>query len=233
MVVKGGFQILDGFLGNGEVRALLAQIDRYRGEHALPRIRRPGRPRPLDYFVIDGVAIAAGLPDVQRLRDRVNHVVNECCGRRLAPLNNARAAVNVNITPPGGAYRWHYDRNAVTAILYLNDVEGGETDLYPDYRVRTGARYSAVQRALDRLLQLTVTRRAFGRLETVRPEPGRMLVMKGSTSLHSVRPVTGTRERVAVILSYDDPDATFAIENDLDAYLYTRQQPVQKDPNYR
>jgi hypothetical protein len=46
-----------------------------------------------------------------------------------------------NITPPGGEYRWHYDRNAATAILYLNEVPGGETEMFPNYRLVF--RYSA------------------------------------------------------------------------------------------
>lgn len=37
--------------------------------------------------------------------------------------------------PPGGEYRWHYDRNAVTAILYLNEVPGGETEIFPNFRL--------------------------------------------------------------------------------------------------
>lgn len=227
-----GYHVFDAFLGGGEAGALLAQVDRYRAGHQLTRIQRPSGPRPLDYFVIGGVAIAEHLPELHRLRERVNRLVNGCCGQRLAPLANARAAVNVNITPPGGAYRWHYDRNAVTAIVYLNDVEGGETEMYPRYRVRIPARYSAVQRALDRFLQVPATRRTFGRLVTVRPKAGRVLVMEGNRCLHSVRAVNGTRERIAVILSYDEPEATFAIEKDLDAYLYTGEQTGPKDPNY-
>ena len=52
----------------------------------------------------------------------------------MAPIEDAVAARNINVTPPGGEYRWHYDRNAVTAIIYLNEVPGGETEIFANYR---------------------------------------------------------------------------------------------------
>jgi hypothetical protein len=49
-------------------------------------------------------------------------------------------------------YRWHYDRNAVTGILYLNEVSGGETEMYSGCRIYLG-RYkdTIAQRWLDKI----------------------------------------------------------------------------------
>ncbi len=50
--------------------------------------------------------------------------------------------------------------------------------------------------------------------------------------LHSVRPVRGAEDRINLILAYDEPGAPFAIEENLDTYLYTEQASAVSDPNY-
>ncbi len=188
--------------------------------------------RSLHYFVIDGHQVEQHLPEIWRLYHRVNDVINKACGRTLAPLENRRVGANVNITPHGGEYRWHYDRNAVTAIVYLNEVPGGETELYPKFRLRLKQRYSRLQHWLDRLLQLGLVRRIFGTLVMVAPRRGSLVLMAGNTCLHSVRPVGGDEDRINLILAYDEPGAQFAIEKNLDTYLYTEHASAASDPNY-
>jgi hypothetical protein len=227
-----GYCVEAGFLTPEACAHLLERIARYRATHEVPEVYRKVRGRSLHYFVIDGHQVEQYLPDVGRLYEQVNGVVNETCGRTMVPLENRRVGANVNITPPGGEYRWHYDRNAVTAILYLNEVPGGETELYPNYRLRLKQRYSALQRWLDRLLQAGSVRRVFGRRVVVTPRQGNLVLMAGNTCLHSVRPVAGDEERINLILAYDEPGAHFAIERNLDAYLYTEQASASSDPNY-
>lgn len=227
-----GYCVEAGFLTPEACAYLLGLIARYRAAHEVPEVYRKVRGRSLHYFVIDGHQVEQHLPDVGRLYEQVNRVVNETCGRTMAPLENRRVGANVNITPPGGAYRWHYDRNAVTALLYLNEVSGGETELYPNYRLRLRQRYSTLQRWLDRLLQVGLVRRVFGRRAMVTPRRGSLVLMAGNTCLHSVRPVEGDEERINLILAYDEPGARFAIEKNLDAYLYTEQASAASDPNY-
>lgn len=227
-----GYCVEDGFLPPEACDDLLAQIARYRAAHEVPEVYRKVRGRSLHYFVIDGGQVEAHLPAIWTLYERVNTVVTTTCGRVLAPLENRRVGANVNITPPGGEYRWHYDRNAVTAIVYLNEVEGGETELYPNFRLRLKQRYSVLQRGLDRLLQTRPVRALFGRLVVVKPRRGSIVLMAGNTCLHSVRPVGGTEDRINIILAYDEPGAQFAIEKNLDTYLYTEAEQAASDPNY-
>ena len=186
----------------------------------------------MHYFVIDGHQVEQHLPEIWRLYHRVNDVINKTCGRTLAPLENRRVGANVNITPPGGEYRWHYDRNAVTAIVYLNEVPGGETELYPNFRLRLKQRYSRLQRWLDRLLQAAPVRRIFGRHVMVAPRRGSIVLMAGNRCLHSVRPVEGDTDRINLILAYDEPGTRFAIEKNLDTYLYTEAEQASSHPNY-
>ena len=54
----------------------------------------------------------------------------------------------------------------------------------------------------------------------------------GNTCLHSVRPFGGAEDRINLLLAYDEPGAPFAIEKNLDTYLYTEQASASSDPNY-
>ena len=156
-------------------------------------------------------------------------------GAPLEPMAKSAVAVNVNVTPAGGAYRWHYDRNAVTLILYLNAVIGGAIELCPGYRILlpSGWATSRSQRALDGVLELRPLRRLAGQAVTIEPRPGRLLLMRGRRCLHSVQPVaSGSPERVAVVMAYDHPADSADPGEALDRYLYTASRATG-DPNYR
>ena len=229
-----GVQVMDGYLPRSRCRELLATIREYRRDHALPLIDRQDRGRSLRYMVIDGERIHSHLPEFEELYADVNAVVNRLAALALRPLANRGASVNVNITPPGGEYRWHYDRNAVTAILYLNESTGGETEMYPNYRVHLGKwKHTRVQRWLDAPLRRDLALRWFGSKLVVAPQPGRLLAMRGDRCLHSVRPVEGDGERINIIMTFDLPGAVFHVEKNLDPYLYSRESAPVFDPNYR
>ncbi len=227
-----GYCIADDFISAGQCQQLLAAIARYRQQHVVPVIERAAGQRPLHYAVIDGERIRAHLPEVLVLYESVNRWVNAVNGQPLVPLDDTKVACNINITAPGGAYRWHYDRNAVTAILYLNAVEGGETECYPGYRILLRGGQARWQRLLDRLLQMRLLRRVFGRHVVIAPTPGRLLLMRGNRCLHSVRPVSGDYDRINLVMSYDVHGARYAVADDLNAYLYQQDATSRGDPNY-
>jgi len=229
-----GFGAQASFLSEDDCSVLLNQIAVYRSTRELPEVYREARDRPLHYRVIDGERITTHFPDLVRLYERVNDIVNEAMGEELVLLADRRVGLNVNVTPAGGTYRWHYDRNAVTAILYLNAVPGGETEIYPNYRLfMEGARYSAFQRLTDRVLEMRPVRGLFGTLVQVAPEAGLLVAMRGNRCLHSVRPVEGDADRINVIMSFDRPGVQFAVAPQLDQYLYEAEAASKVDPNYR
>ena len=129
MLGKGGVQVVENFLAPSRCDELLEQVEKYRAHRELPLIVRRETDRSLYYRVIDGDQVCRFLPQVIQLYSETTHFARQICGLDLAPLENRAASVNINITPVGGEYRWHYDRNAVTGILYLNQVSGGETDV--------------------------------------------------------------------------------------------------------
>ncbi|MGK7874402.1 MAG: 2OG-Fe(II) oxygenase [Xenococcaceae cyanobacterium] len=230
--VKGYF-LKENFLSPQECEYFLKLISDYRQHFFISKIYRNIKPIPLSYSVIDGKGVKFHLPEIQKLYETVNKFINDLTNQQLFPLKDIKVGCNVNITEKGGTYRWHYDRNAVTAILYLNEVDGGETEFYPNYRIiLPKAKFSSFQNFLDQILQLRVVRETFGMRIVVKPHPGLLLVMYADKCLHSVRPVTGGSDRINIIMAYDMPNASFAIEDQLNTYLYSSKNVPVLDPNY-
>ena len=230
---KTGYVVLNAFLDVDECQAILKLIDSFRKQHTLSKINRPCKERSLKYWVINGTQISEHLPDVWRLYQNVNCVVNNIGVRNLAPLKDQLPAVNINIMNPGGEYRWHYDRNAVTALLYLNEVENGELELYPNYRVRISkSKFSSRQKHLDTLLKSKIVRNTLSQKISIKPCPGMMVIMRGDRCLHSVSPLKGEQERMNIVMAYDTSEAQFPIETELNSYLYTNQVAIPQDANY-
>ena len=231
-VTSHGYALADAIADRGECAQLATAITRYAEEHPLPLIERECGGRDLRYSVIDGEAIAASFPIIASLYDEMRDALSVATGREVVPLAAARAAMNVNLTAPGGEYRWHYDRNALTAIVYLTAVEGGDIELHPRYRLLLGRlRHSRLQRFVDRVLQLPLARALAGKPVVVAPAAGRIVAMSGDRCLHSVRCVErGTR--IALVFAYDYAGAKTAAAAELDRYLYTREATARRDPNY-
>ena len=232
---RAGYIVHDGFLEPAACRKTLAAVDQYRSTTDLPEIHREARGRALRYSMIDGHQIRDGLPDIWDLyTGPVQELISELAGEAMFPLDNVRAGVNVNIMPPATSeYRWHYDRTPMTAVLYLNEVKGGETELYPDLRVLlSDQRRARAQRLLDTMVRMRPVRSMRARKVVVSPKAGRLVAMAGNRCWHSVGGVEGQNDRINVILAYDRDGATFAAEEGLDSYLYTTDSTVQQDPNY-
>ena len=231
--IIGTCMVLENFATLDECAALGSHINEYRRQHELPVIERANGELPLRYAVIDGDQIAECLPDALRVYERTTRLVKQLWRGKIEPLVDRKVACNINITQPGGSYRYHYDRNALTAILYLNEIEGGETECYPDYRLPlAGSNHSTLQQKLDRVLQSRVVRSLVANQLLVRPRVGRLLIMQGNRCLHSVRPVRGKTDRLNIIMSYDRPNAQFDVADDLNAYLYSPAKTSTTDPNY-
>jgi hypothetical protein len=230
---KEGVAIQPHFLSAEECEKYCESVLALDRAVGLPLIERRVRERSLKYKVVDGLTITEALPEIDDLTKKVEEALERVCGPGLVPIDDALAARNINVTPPGGEYRWHYDRNAATAIIYLNEVPGGETEIFANYRLLLrGGRYQRIQQRLDGALRPRIVRRLFGHQKLVVPHQGTLLIMRGNTTLHSVREVLGSEDRVAVVLAYDFPGQGNQ-RSALNSYLYTSASPSEKDPNYR
>jgi len=228
-----GYFLQENFLSQTECDSLLQLITDYRQKNSVLKIYRNIKPIPLSRSVIDGKIIQSQIPEVQKLYEAVNQVINNLTNKQLFPLQDIQVGCNINITEKGGTYCWHYDRNAITALLYLNKVDGGEIEFYPNYRIiLPNAKFSRFQRVIDRVQQLSFFRHTFGKQIIIKPQPGLLLVMAGDKCLHSVRTVTEAKDRINIVMAYDLPNANFAIKDKLNTYLYSSEKFDNIDPSY-
>jgi hypothetical protein len=229
---KTGLALEPDFLSAEECEKYCQSVLALERSKGLPLIERQVRERSLRYKVVDGLRIAEALPEIDDLSRRVEEALERTCGPGLVLIEDLAAARNINVTPPGGEYRWHYDRNAATAIVYLNEVAGGQTEIFPNFRLlfRDG-RYQRIQRVLDDFVRIRIVRRLFGHQRLVQPRQGTLVIMRGNTTLHSVRAVLGTEDRIAVVLAYDFPGQN-NLRKSLNDYLYTSALHEEGDPNY-
>jgi hypothetical protein len=230
MQFSNALLVRDEFISATAAARALAAIENFRRRCPLPLISRPSGRRPLCYSVIDGQQIFTHLPEIRRLHARATRLVKRAFGDWIEPLADEQVACNINITQPGGSYRYHYDRNAITALLYLNETDGGETECYPNHRLHVS--HTFLQREIDRVFESEAVRRLFAHQVLVRPRTGRLLIMRGNRCLHSVREVGGNRDRVNVVMSYDVKGAQYANGELLNSYLYTHNHHQTGDPNY-
>jgi len=231
-----GCVVVENYLDAAQCEALLERIADFRKENPLPEIHRATKGRPLRYKVMDGEAIEGNFPFIWDLYNNdMLELVREQAGEDINLLSNLKVGVNVNImAPQGNTYRWHYDRNAATAILYLNKVEGGETVLFPNYRIHLkNLKLGWLQNLLDKFIHIPFIRDRFTKRLVVPPSQGKLVIMAGNKCWHSVRPVFGDKDRINIIFAFDKADIDLATNPNLDRYLYTDKEQEGKDPNYK
>ncbi|MGB5714542.1 MAG: 2OG-Fe(II) oxygenase [Waterburya sp.] len=230
---ESGYLVIDKLFDHEKCSKILSWIEDYREQYTVQKVYRPMKERSLFYYVINGEQVEQNLPRIWQIYQDINQFVNQVSQQELTPLSSKLATVNVNIVPPGGEYRWHYDRNMVTALLFLNNFAAGEIEFYPNYRILVkNQKIVFLQKYLDAILKNKLLRDLFGKKVSIKPCLGMIIIMRGNKCLHSVKPVEGDRERINLVLSYDSPQAQFPVEQNLNSYLYTTEKPTSSDPNY-
>jgi hypothetical protein len=129
------------------------------------------------------------------------------------------ADVIVNMAEAGNGFPWHFDTNAFTVTLAIQNAEqGGAFEYAPGIRAG-GENFLEVARVLagtsDMVKVLTL-------------EPGDLQLFRGRYSLHRVAPLEGTRRRYVAIFSYvDQPGMVGAPERT--QQLYGRTLPIHHE----
>lgn len=230
---QSGYLVIENFFNDQQCLDILALIEDYKQKHTVQKVYRFLKERSLFYYVINGEQVERNLPEIWQIYQDINQLVNRLSRKKLIPLRSKLATANVNIVPPDGEYRWHYDRNAVTALLFLNNFFAGELEFYPNYRILiNNHKFFWLQKYLDGILKIKFIRDLFGKKVSIKPISGMMIIMRGNKCLHSVKAVEGDLDRVNLVLSYDSPEVQSLVEQNLNSYLYTTAKATNSDPNY-
>lgn len=217
----GGYSFLEQFVPANECESIVATVEAHRDRmiavdnHSLIAKQK--------FYTINGEELEELIPAVPRLTEELCRLVSDFEGRTLAPLDNKTVGLSLNLTPKGGELSWHYDRNLVTAVIHLNEVTGGEFQVYPRYRVRVPNNHHGVRRHLQRAFDLALrgswVRAVLGHKVVVPPMPGSVCLMD-STCLHQVAPVLGSASRAAIVICYDEPGKMFSFDRTRNYYGY-------------
>lgn len=224
--LQDGYAVVDDFLSGPEVDAILASIDAYRaaGRQVL-QVERKDLIATQVFKTIVGSDCESHIKGFSELwRSRILDLARQLVPFSLEPLNDAAIGINVNITERSGTLSYHYDRNEVTAVLYLQECVGGELEMFPHFRVLLPHRYRwpvmMVQRAFDLVWRtppaLFIARR---RRRLLPPKRGRLVLMRGPLSLHRVSPVEEGPSRICGVFCYDKPDVRWESWNSKDNYV--------------
>jgi len=124
-------------------------------------------------------------------------------GIALSP--HLQSAININVlSEPGEVYRWHFDAEPYTALLYLSDSEpddGGFLEFYPNANLESSETLP-VERKVKFL-----------------PRQGSLVLMDGTRCYHRVSPILRRHERVSIPMVFP-AQARQARPENLDSYLY-------------
>ena len=220
---KHQYVVLDNFLSPAECGEILHAVERCRKASSLINVNQTSVTSRKKFLTLNGEDIEENVPAAVPLYAKVNEVINRISGKEYAALENKKIGLSINVTPAGGTFSWHHDRHEITAILYLNEVQGGgELEFFPNNRLLLKNNQQGLRKWLQLgcdAVGLAVSMVVRTKIRVV-PERGVMCVMVGTRCTHRVRPVVGDRDRVCVIFAFDVAGKNFSKELTADYYGY-------------
>lgn len=97
---------------------------------------------------------------------------------------------------PGGRLAWHFDRSRFSTLMQLQMAdEGGFFEAAPGIRDADNQNYDAVRSLLLGKSDPPLRRRS---------KPGTFVILRGNDTLHRVTEIMGERDRISLILAYEE-----------------------------
>ena len=113
-------------------------------------------------------------------------------------FDDSLGSLNVTTMRSGDALGWHFDACEAVVSLLLDACEGGGRF---EYRRPFAGAEEALRAQVSEVL-----RGEAGEAIGVTMEPGDFVLFRGRRSLHRVTPVEGARDRLMLLMSYDDKE---------------------------
>lgn len=161
-----------------------------------------GRRGVTTFYSKNGANLLAASPMIPSLEKELIELTNWLSGITYEALDNRSIGASVNITPAGGGFGTHFDRQEVSVIAYLNKVEGGELDLWARLRRWEPGWLGAFAHRVTMLLTTLL------RPVRIAPKRGSILIFTKLTP-HRVAEVKSDQKRVSVVFGLDRPGVSF------------------------
>lgn len=196
---RDGYIYVEGALNSGTPDTLLGDLS----HKTYLKVESPaGRLGVTTFYSKNGENLMGASPLVRPLESELVALTNWLSGITYQPLDNRAIGASANVTPAGGGFATHFDRQEISAIAYLNKVEGGQLDLWPNLR-RWEPRWLGPR--AGRITMLITTRL---RPVSITPAKGSILIFNKLTP-HRVREVLSPYPRVSIIFGLDRPGVSF------------------------
>jgi hypothetical protein len=180
-----------------EHAAILDEIARHRA--AMRHTRGAGGFGPR-YSVIGGDVVAAELPSVAALAERIRGEVEAFAGAPVAhfadPVRRMRVQCYEDVRE---GFRWHFDGHPYAAVVTLENDAGGVTELLSERVSRFVRPLFYLAYPFPQVLSL------FPR-KSIESKPRDVLLLRGRQSLHRGRSTRAGR-RTILVFAYDVPGA--------------------------
>lgn len=210
-----GYLIVHDFMPPEHLEGLRASILEYSKHKPVIEVRWENS----TFDTLNGAQVDDHFPELRDLYDQ--HLFGEVSRLHqgtLATVSDRRVGISINLTAPSGKFQPHYDRNVMTAILYVNDAyDGGEMMFYPRVRFWLGHPSTRIKHVLQRILDKIAGNRWYLRLLArkivIKPKAGDLLVFEGTRTLHTVMPVRNGETRLTIQFAYDQPGIAFDVSD--------------------
>lgn len=144
----------------------------------------------------DQIASASPLREIYADTDLKNFLCRVLEIDAIYPYADDVSSINVHFAAAGMELGWHFDNSSFAVTMLLQAPErGGEFQYVPNAR---SADLTSTNVAIDAVLDGAAA------VETLRFEPGDLVLFRGRNALHRVTPTEGERTRVLVVFAYND-----------------------------
>tara|TARA_B100000579_G_scaffold375600_1_gene340517 strand:- start:374 stop:1069 length:696 start_codon:yes stop_codon:yes gene_type:complete len=160
-----------------------------------------------NFKTINGEKLLKLIPETEILYDKFMLLASDISGEKLVKINNSKIGISLNLTTEGDSFQFHYDRNLITVVAYINEVKGGQMLLSP--RARLFSNNNPQRKIYSKfisLLEIIKTKLAESSLIKkvgINPNPGKAIIFEGRETLHKVEKVEKGYDRISIQFAYD------------------------------
>lgn len=207
---RKGFEVFDGILDE-RCCSELAQKLRASMDKACITVDNDG----VHIQTKNGASLISELPEIKRIHDFIHSCMASSI-ENLRVIGDLPVAISANLlrAEDGHTFRYHFDRNEYTAVIYLTENQEFPLSLYPNIRTDPLVGDSTWLYEKDTIAPINIA-----------PNPGRLVAFRGRTCLHGVinhSANSTATERLSLQFAYD----TRFLEFESQAY-YGRNEPKE------
>lgn len=154
----------------------------------------------------NGRNLISDLPQIKKIHDLIYFEILKF-DKNLLVVEDLPVAISANLLRPedGHMFRYHFDRNEYTAVLYLTENQDFPLQIYPNIRTDPVGGDSVWLYQQENVKPASIT-----------PRLGRLVVFRGRTCLHGI--VGNTKglpgeERISLQFAYDTRFVSFKAQS--------------------